>query len=60
MENYELKYEDLLAIAHKSRMYLKKLRSQEQVLPPSEQRLEAICAEIEVTELMKRNIIVVQ
>ena len=58
MSNYELKYEDLLVIANKTRLLLEKLREFGGIIP-SEQRLEAICAEIEVTKLSKRGVIIV-
>ena len=51
---YELNSSDLVDIAHNSRILLTRLRDLEGILPPTEQRLEAICAEIEVASMMKR------
>ena len=59
MTNYKLKYEDLLAIAHNTRLLLGQLGVQGDLLS-SEQHLKDICTEIEVTELTKRNITIVK
>ncbi|KKK72553.1 hypothetical protein LCGC14_2902750 [marine sediment metagenome] len=59
MNHYKLKYDDLIAIANSTRAVLHQLGMQGDLLA-SEQRLEAICAEIEVVKLKNRDIIIVK
>lgn len=56
---YKLERQDLNDIAHKTRLMLEQLRQISGILQPAEQRIEAICVEIEVAATITRRPIVI-